>query len=59
MASSTQQVDDTKGRNMNYIQLNSCNSNFYNSKNHLNRKNYLVPSEFTYPYKKAPIIRTP
>ena len=59
MASSTQQVDDTKGRNMNYIQLNSCNSNFYNSKNHLNRKNSLVSSEFTYPYKKAPIIRTP
>ena len=25
------------------IQLNSCNSNSYNSKNHLNQTNYLVP----------------
>ena len=30
-----------------YIQLNSCNSNSYNSKNDLNRRNSLVPSEFT------------
>ena len=27
--------------------LNSCNSNSYNLKNHLNRRNCLVPSEFT------------
>ena len=39
------------------IQLNSCNSNSYNSKNDLNRRNSLVPSEFaSKPYKKAPII---
>ena len=30
-----------------YIQLNSCNLNSYNSKNRLNRRNSLVPSEFT------------
>ena len=29
------------------IQLNSCNSNCYNSKDHLNRTNSLVLSEFT------------
>ena len=29
------------------VQLNSCNSNSYNSKDHLNRTNYSVPSEFT------------
>ena len=28
------------------LQLNSCNSNSYNSKNHLNRKNSSVLSEF-------------
>ena len=30
-----------------YIQLNPCNSNSYNSKDHLNRTNSSVPSEFT------------
>ena len=29
------------------VQLNSCNSNSFNSKDHLNRTNYLVPSKFT------------
>ena len=29
------------------IQLNPCNSNFCNSKNHLNRTNSSVPSKFT------------
>ena len=29
------------------IQPSSCNSNSYNSKNHLNRRNSVVPSEFT------------
>ena len=29
------------------LQLNSCNSNSYNSKDHLNRTNSSVPSEFT------------
>ena len=28
------------------LQLNSCDSNSYNSKNNLNRRNCLVPSEF-------------
>ena len=29
-----------------YIKLNSCNSNSWNSKDHLNRTNSLVPSQF-------------
>ena len=29
------------------IELNPCNSNFCNSKDHLNRTNSSVPSEFT------------
>ena len=37
------------------IQLNPCNSNSYNSKNHQNRRNSLVPSEFaSKPLKERP-----
>ena len=34
-----------------YIQLNSCNSNSYNSKTHTIRTDSLVPSEFKYRIK--------
>ena len=39
-----------------YIQLNSCNSNSYNSNNHVNRTNSSVPSDFT-SKSQTPIIR--
>ena len=37
---------DSDSATFNKLQLNSCNSSSYISKNHLNRRNCLVPSEF-------------
>ena len=40
-------LDPTKFSIRFHIQLNSCSSNSCNSKDHLNRTNSLVPSEYT------------
>ena len=37
--------------------MNTCNSNSHNSKNHLNQRIGLVPSEVTSKSMKGPIIR--